>query len=157
VKLANAAELKATQERIAQNIAKGKARLKGDAPVCDPMKQAEPEMHHRFVAANLSERPNTDEEKLNKTERAWLSHLRLLHYPWIGIQCITLKLGYDCRYTPDFTTIGPSGQLQAWETKGFFRDDAKVKLQVAARLYRWIDFVLVIRKDGKWQEQPVKA
>ena len=94
-------------------------------------------------------RPSTDEEKLNKTERAYLQYLRLSEiWSWIGIQCVTLKLANDTRYTPDFFVIGSqSGQVVAKEVKGFFRDDAKVKIKVAARMFPWISFELV-RKDG---------
>src|ERR1051326_3404515 len=72
---------------------------------------------------------STDEAKLNKTERAYLSILRTERYSWIGIQCLTLKLADDCRYTPDLITIH-TGLVQAREVKGFWRDDAKVKIKV---------------------------
>src|SRR5258708_1512548 len=80
----------------------------------------------------LTLKATTDEAKLNKLERDYLAHLRLQGKTWIGVQNITLKLGDDCRYTPDFWTLSVD-ELTAWEVKGFFRDDAKVKLKVAAR------------------------
>lgn len=109
------------------------------------------------VRSNLVIQPSTDEAKLNKTERAYLNLLRAQGYPWIGVQNITLKLGDDCRYSPDFWTIGPNGELMAHEVKGFFRDDAKVKLKVAARMFTWIRFILIQRKAGQWIETEVKA
>jgi hypothetical protein len=90
--------------------------------------------------------------KLNKLETAYYNHLKPLHV-WIGVQCITLKLGHDCRYSPDFWTVGGIGQLEAHEVKGkMFWDDAKVKLKVAATMYPMFDFYLVTRNDnGTWK------
>ena len=105
-------------------------------------------------------RLTTDEEKLNKTERAFLAHLRANPGEvgaWIGIQSVTLKLGDDCRYTPDFFCVGSSGAV-AWEVKGFMRDDALVKLKTAARAFSWIKFILVKRdKDTPegWIWKPI--
>ena len=45
---------------------------------------------------------------------------------------VTLKLAHDTRYTPDFFVVERDGTISFYETKGFFRDDAKVKLKVAA-------------------------
>lgn len=88
----------------------------------------------------------TDEDKLNKTERAFWEILKrereAAQHSWIGVHCMTLKLADDCRYTPDFWSIR-FGKLTAYEVKGFFRDDAKVKIKVAARMFPWIEFVLV--------------
>lgn len=98
----------------------------------------------------------SDEDGLNKTERGFLAILRLTHpLTHLGIQSITLKLGDDCRYTPDFWTIGPNGEMTFWEVKGFFRDDAKVKIKVAARLFRWARFVIVTKQEGQFKEQEV--
>ena len=105
----------------------------------------------------MTVQPTTDEARLNKTERAYLARLRGLGcYPWVGVQCITLKLGDDCRYTPDFWVLDPDGNLGAREVKGFFRDDAKVKIKVAARLYPWIKFVVVKKDKLGWNESEVK-
>jgi len=99
----------------------------------------------------------TDEEKLNKTERGWLGVLRtrpeIVH---IGIQDHTLKLADNCRYTPDFMSLDADGQVTFWEVKGFFRDDAKVKVKVAARKFPFYRFVVVFKRDGKFTEEKVK-
>ena len=89
---------------------------------------------------------------LNKTEAAFLEHLRATHPgAQIHSQAITLKLGNGVRYTPDFV-IPP--HVAAYECKGFMRDDAAVKVKVAASLYPWITFFLVSkRKGGGWDIQ----
>lgn len=99
--------------------------------------------------------PSTDEQKLNKTERAYLNHLRALRPEWIGIQCITLKLADDTRYTPDFFMIN-NGVLDALEVKGFFRDDAKVKIKVAARQFPWVKFWLIFKTKNGWDTRHIR-
>lgn len=112
---------------------------------------------HRPSSTNLIVQPSTDESKLNKTERAWLHQLRLTHPPEnLGIQSHTLKLADDTRYTPDFWTIDANGQLFFWEVKGFWRDDAKVKIKVAARQFRHFRFIVVTKTKTGWQEFPIQ-
>lgn len=114
-----------------------------DRPIFEPAPIPEP--------LKFEQKQSTDEEKLNKTERAWLTNLRVVERnQWIGIQNITLKLGFDTRYTPDFMVILPAGNLVAYEVKGFMRDDAAVKIKVAARLFPWIEFILVKRNKKEW-------
>ena len=102
----------------------------------------------------------TDEARLNRWEQDWLIHLRST-YPdrVIGVQNMTLKLGHDCRYTPDFTMVEQTGAtgvyVTVYEVKGWKRDDAMVKLRVAARQFSWMIFILVERKDGAWFETRV--
>lgn len=99
---------------------------------------------------------NTDEAKLNKTEAEYLMYIRCLGFAWIGVQNITLKLGHDCRYTPDFVTVDKNGHLDVREVKGFFRDDAKVKIKVAARMFPWMTFQVVRKAKTGWEHQIVK-
>ena len=140
------------QARAAAGIQRGQARLAGQAT---PQSVAQPVAAPRpFV--NLTVKPQTEEDKLNKLERRWLAHMRALHMQEIGIQSLTLKLGDDCRYTPDFTTIDAHGHLVAYETKGFMRDDAQVKIKIAARKFRWIEFVLVTEENHQWIETQIK-
>ncbi len=101
---------------------------------------------------------STDEAKLNKTERAYFGQLqRVKGIAWIGVQCVTLKIGADCRYTPDFFVITEDGKAEAHEVKGFMREDALVKLKAGARKFLWIKFI-VVKKIGpeKWGLNPVK-
>lgn len=98
---------------------------------------------------------STDEEKLNRTERAYLARLRCL-YPHVGVQNITLKLGDDCRYTPDFSVLDENGRFVFHEVKGFLRDDALVKLKVAARQFRMFHFVLVRKNGTGWDLTGIK-
>jgi len=129
--------------------------------------------YHAQIAAALGEKPagakpmiRQDRAGLNKTEAAFLEYLKE-RFPHVDVlsQGITLKLGNGTRYTPDFFVSTdatnehalPVCQCQAWEVKGFMRDDANVKLKVAAAKFSWITFYLVRRqgKTGGWNIQRI--
>lgn len=104
---------------------------------------------------------------LNKTEEAWRLELeaRFPDRP-ARVQAVTLLLGNGVRYTPDFflDPVLPAEDVEAcqayaFEVKGFMRDDAAVKLKVAASLHRWIRFFLVSRRGRAqpWRVQEVLA
>ena len=109
----------------------------------------------RTKAPNFSQVKTTDEGRLNKTEAAYLAHLRVL-YPAVGIQDITLKLADDCRLTPDFNYINENGRFVFVDVKGFQREDALIKMKVAARKFRWADFHIVKKQSGGWDVSEVK-
>lgn len=98
----------------------------------------------------LSVKPSTDEAKLNRTERAYLAHLRSLGLPWLGIQNITLKLATDTRLTPDFCYVSAAGTMVFVDVKGFQREDALIKMKVAARLFPWAVFLIVKKNGTSW-------
>jgi hypothetical protein len=101
-------------------------------------------------------------QKLNKTEAAFGLWLRE-HRPGaiVVAQAITLKLANGVRYTPDFVTVefgpdGPGRVLTAYEVKGFLRDDAVVKIKVAAKEYPWIRVIMVTKeRAGTWSMQEI--
>lgn len=68
---------------------------------------------------------------------------------------ITLKLAFDTRYTPDFFAVRSDGLIEFYETKGFMRDDARAKLNVAARLFPF-QFYLVRGSGGSFTVEAVK-
>lgn len=73
---------------------------------------------------------------MNKTEARYADVLRFrADVAWHRYEGITLKLGPDARYTPDFFLMLVDGTLECHETKGFRRDDAMVKLRVAAGMF----------------------
>lgn len=74
-----------------------------------------------------------------------------------GYETITLKLAPDCRYTPDFWLLSEgsagSATLAFEEIKGFWRDDAKVKLRLAARLFPFWTFTALQWRNGTWHRE----
>lgn len=104
---------------------------------------------------------------MNKTEALFLAHLRAT-FPgaWIEREPIALKLGNGVRYNPDFLVYRSESfgahvnALTAYEVKGHMRDDAAVKLKVAASRFPFITFVLVWRNPrngGSWSMQTIVA
>jgi len=65
-------------------------------------------------------------------------------------ECQTLKLAKDLRYTPDFMVIDTDGHIWFFETKGFWRDDARAKIKMAAEKFREYRFVAAswTKKNG---------
>lgn len=109
------------------------------------------------ILKGMEIRPSKDVTGLNKTEAAFLVRLRADKWPFIAVQGMTFKLGDDCRYTPDFITVD-EGVIVAWEVKGFWRDDARVKIMTAARAYPFIQFIAVSATDKKltgWTEEDI--
>jgi hypothetical protein len=99
--------------------------------------------------------PTKDELGLNKTERAYYELLKTQGHPWIGVHCITLKLADDTRYTCDFYIVNKECELVGLEVKGFMQDDARVKVYVAAREFRFIKFYLVRKIKGGWDHKQI--
>lgn len=101
---------------------------------------------------------------MNKTEALFLAHLQAT-FPgaWIEREPVALKLGNGVRYNPDFLVHLPENygahtqQLTAYEVKGHMRDDAAVKIKVAASKFPFIRFVLVWRSSraGGWAMQTI--
>ena len=98
----------------------------------------------------------TDEDKLNKTERAYLAYLRMLYQTKIGIQDVTFKIADDCRFTPDFNYVDENGRWTFVDVKGFQREDAFIKIKVAARNHSHLRFVIVKKNGTGWDYREVK-
>ena len=60
-----------------------------------------------------------------------------------------LRLADKTFYTPDFRVIDLDGAVEFHETKGFMRDDAVVKIKVAAETHPYV-FKLIFFKRGQW-------
>lgn len=117
-----------------------------------------PEAQYEAIkeAARLKLRPSTEESELNETEKRYLAWLRTLDDHWIGIQCITLKLAFRLRYTPDFWALDSHG-LRAIDTKGpHVWEDSIVKIKIASRLFPMFRFLLAKEENHQWKHQEIK-
>jgi len=92
--------------------------------------------------------------EMNKTEDAYARHLQELKHlglvQWYVFEGVKLKLANNTFYTPDFAVMLNSGELEMHEVKGYWLDDARVKIKVAAELYpfRFIAVQAVTKKHG---------
>ena len=74
--------------------------------------------------------------KMNKTEAAYDAYLtRRPDVVWHKFEGVKLRLADNTFYTPDFAVMLDGGELQMHEVKGFWKDDSRVKIKVAASLF----------------------
>lgn len=97
---------------------------------------------------------------MNKTEAAYAENLqrRMLagEVLWFKFEGIKLRLADATFYSPDFAVMVDSGQMEMHEVKGFWQDDARVKIKVAASLFpfRFIVVQPLARKvGGGWKAE----
>jgi hypothetical protein len=95
---------------------------------------------------------------MNSLEIAYSKHLDMLkasgEIVWFKFEGIKFRLANNTFYTPDFNVMRSDGSLEIHETKGFWRDDARVKIKVAASMYpmRFIGITGKSKaKGGGWE------
>lgn len=97
--------------------------------------------------------------EMNKTEAAYAEHLELQRragaVEWFKFEALKFRLADNTFYTPDFLVLMTSGFLEAHEVKGgFWMEDARVKIKVAASIYplRFIGVMPIAKsKGGGWK------
>lgn len=67
-------------------------------------------------------------------------------------EAIKLRLADGAWYTPDFRVILPDGTEEYHETKGFWREAARVRLKVAAELHPY-KFVAIKWVNKQWERE----
>lgn len=98
---------------------------------------------------------------MNKTERLYAERLdaRLHHgeIVWHRFEGIKLRLADNTFYSPDFAVMAADGVLEMHEVKGFWQDDARVKIKVAAAQYPFRFFAVYAprRKGDDWRVDEV--
>jgi len=75
----------------------------------------------------------------NKTEAAYEKYLEERRIAgevvWYKFEGIKVRLADSTFYTPDFAVMLANGQMEMHEVKGYWLDDARVKIKVAADIY----------------------
>ena len=92
---------------------------------------------------------------MNKTEQAYADHLERIRQSgiilWWEFEAVKLRLADNTFYSPDFAVLmADTGLLEMHEVKGFWQDDARVKIKVAASLFpfRFVALKAKAKKDG---------
>ena len=93
----------------------------------------------------------------NKTEMAYEDRvlkpaLMSGEIAWYRFEGVKLRLADNTFYTPDFAVLRRNGEIEIHEVKGFWTDDARVKIKVAAAQYPF-QFLAVQRVKGEWKEE----
>lgn len=97
---------------------------------------------------------------MNKTERAYSDYLAMQQAAgeilWFKFEAVKLRLADNTFYSPDFAVMGKSGVLEMHEVKGFWEDDARVKIKVAAALYPFVFVAVKVqakKRGGGWERE----
>ncbi|MGL5948254.1 MAG: DUF1064 domain-containing protein [Aeromonas sp.] len=103
-------------------------------------------------------RPKPTPGAMNATEAAYAALLQarlaageIAHF---AFEPLKLRLAAKTFYTPDFLVLLPDGAVELHEVKGFWEEDARVKVKVAAAQFWWLTLVAV-RRDGRGWAQEV--
>lgn len=96
--------------------------------------------------------------QMNKTEAAYARHLELLkragEISYYSFDSVNLRLADNTFYKPDFLVMKSNGNLEIHEVKGFWQDDAKVKIKVAADRFPFKFIAVTKQKKGDgWNVQ----
>jgi hypothetical protein len=91
---------------------------------------------------------------MNKTEQAYAATLEQRKAAgevyWYKFEGLKFRLADNTFYTPDFAVMLAGGELEAHEVKGFWQDDARAKIKIAADMYplRFLAIQARTKKDG---------
>lgn len=90
--------------------------------------------------------------QMNKTEMEYAEHLELLKrtgiIAWYRFEGMKFRLADNTFYTPDFAVMRSDGRFEMHEVKGYWHDDARVKIKVAAEMYP-VEFLAVRKKTRR--------
>jgi hypothetical protein len=96
--------------------------------------------------------------QMNKLEQKYADDLLLSQksggIEWFSFEAIKLKLADKTFYTPDFFVMRPNGELECHEVKGFWEDDARVKIKCAAEKFPFQFFAITLKR-GEWQVEQI--
>ncbi len=92
--------------------------------------------------------------KMNGTEAAYAQDLKLLQKSGeivsYQFEAIKLRLAKNTTYSPDFVVVTDEC-VELHEVKGFWAEDARVKIKVAAEMFPFFKFVAVKKKGKGWE------
>lgn len=91
---------------------------------------------------------------MNKTEASYGQLLATRQaagdIAWHRFEGLKLRLADSTFYTPDFAVMAADGVMECHEVKGYWTDDARVKIKVAAEQYpfRFVAVKVKAKRDG---------
>lgn len=95
--------------------------------------------------------------KMNKTESAYAQHLELEKAAgeilWWRYEPMKLRLADGSYFTPDFGVLTRGCLFEFHETKGFWRESARVRIKVAAEIFPFRFIALKRTAGGGWERE----
>lgn len=97
--------------------------------------------------------------QMNRLEASYASYLDGLKHAkavlWYEFESVKLKLAPSTFYTPDFLVMLADETLEVHEVKGFWEDDARVKIKVASDKFPF-KFIAITKEKGLWVREEFK-
>ena len=91
--------------------------------------------------------------KMNKTEKRYAQNLELRRKAGeitrYSFETLKFILAKNTSYTPDFLVITPEC-IELHEVKGWWREDARVKIKVAAQMFPEFRWIAIQWKNEGW-------
>lgn len=121
-----------------------------NVPVTNSGSQSKPAQQKPAITSEMQGTPLTPSQRtqalgrmksgqMNKTEEKYHQYLAMRkaagEVVWFAFEGMKLRLADRTFYTADFVVMLVTGQLELHEVKGFWEDDARVKIKVAAEQY----------------------
>ncbi len=98
--------------------------------------------------------------QMNKSEERYAAHLEQLRMAgeilWYRFEGIKLRLADNTFYTCDFAVMAKDGVIEMHEVKGFWQDDARAKIKIAADQYPFRFVAMKARAQkhgGGWEAE----
>lgn len=102
-------------------------------------KKENPRSAAESFSTRVSAKAVFQETGLNSLEQAYAALLaqrkQAGEVRWYAFEPVSLRLAKHTFYSPDFLVVLANGEIEAHEVKGFWRDDARAKIKVAANLF----------------------
>ena len=96
--------------------------------------------------------------QMNCTEAAYALKLEAMKQRgeilWYSFEAVKLRLAASTFYSPDFVVMNAAREIEMHEVKGFWRDDARVKIKVAAEMFPFV-FVAVQLVRKEWKHETI--
>jgi hypothetical protein len=96
------------------------------------------------------------DEGMNKTEAAYAQHLEMRKRAgevlWYRFEPLKLRLADGSYFKPDFGVLTRDCLFELHETKGFWREAARVRIKIAAALFPF-KFIAIKRTQGGWERE----
>ena len=115
-----------------------------------------------IVAKETVAKSNPAPRGMNPTEARYADRLEILRrageiVSW-KFEAIRLRLANGAWFKPDFLVVARNEDKgcdihQIHEVKGFWREAARVRIKVAADLFKEYDFIVVKWEDGNWKKE----
>jgi len=135
-------------EQLLKNLAKNRGTAVGDVAVNS--------VKNKSTAASST---GTGKNGLEQSYEDEVLKVRMIlgEIVWYKFEGVRLKLANNTTYTPDFVAVTSAGLTEFHETKGFWRDDARVKIKLAASEFSCYKFIAITKEKGQFVYEVIKA